>query len=121
MLTTGSKFFFAGAVLALGAMVVYGIGTEWQEYFGLVLLGSLAVVSAFLGFVVVAFRDANLGAPAIEALSAADAEGRAAVGHRGVPSSAWPIVGAFGAGMTVVGLVLDWRLFVLGLAALIAT
>jgi hypothetical protein len=120
MLTTGSKFFFAGTVLALVGMVVYGVGTSWQEYVGWVVLGSVATISAFLGGVTVAFRDANIDAPAVDAVSAADAEGRLRGASRGVPPSMWPAVGGFGLALLAIGLVLDWRLFLLGLVAVAA-
>jgi hypothetical protein len=120
MFTTGSKFFFGATLLAIGAFLVYGIDSDW-ELMGSFAIASFAVVTAFLGGTTLAFRDANLDAPAIEALSAADAEGRPAVAGQGPPSSLWPALGGFALALTAVGLVLDWRLFVLGLAGLLIT
>jgi len=76
-------------------------------------------VAAFLGGVIIAFRDADLDAAAVEATSAADAEG-AGRGPR-VSPSIWPLVGAFGAGLMTIGLVYDRRWFLGGLVVLIAT
>jgi hypothetical protein len=120
MFTTGSKLLFGATIVAIVGFVAYGFSSKW-ELFGCMVLASLAVVTAFLGGVTVAFRDANLEGAALAAVSAADAEGRHAVPGTGVPPSMWPIFGGFGAALTAIGLVLDWRLFVLGLVVLGAT
>src|SRR5204862_2379136 len=100
MFTTGSKLYFGIAALAFGAGVVYWSSTD-LEYLGTIVLFSVAVVAVFLGAVIVAFRDADIGAPAVEAMSAADAEGYGR-GPR-VSPSIWPIVGAFGVGLVAIG------------------
>jgi hypothetical protein len=120
MFTTGSKLLFGAMVLAIVGFVAYGLSSSW-ELFGCMVLGSVAVVTGFLGGVTIAFRDANLEGAALEAVSASDAEGRHAIPGTGVPGSIWPAMGGFGAALTAIGLVLDWRLFVLGLAVLGAT
>ena len=68
---------------------------------------------------IIAFRDADVTAPAIEATSPADAEGTGR-GPR-VSPSVWPIIGAFGAGLVTIGLVYDRRWFLGGLVVLVAT
>jgi hypothetical protein len=118
MFTTGSKFFFGLAVAAYLAGVVYWFDTN-LDFFGVIVLLSLGTTAAFIGGVVIAFRDADLSAPAVEASSAADAEG-VSRGPRVSPSM-WPIIGAFGAGLVVIGLVYDRRWFLGGLVVLIAT
>jgi hypothetical protein len=118
MLTTGSKFFFGLAAAALVAGAVYW-GTSNLEFLGVIVLLSLAIAAAFLGAVIVAFRDADLDAPAVEATSAADSEGVPA-GRALVTPSIWPIVGGFGVALTTIGIVYDRRWFVAGILVLVA-
>ena len=118
MFTTGSKFFFGLAAAAFVAGVVYWFDTN-LDFFGVIVLLSLGVTASFIGGVIIAFRDADLSAPAAEATSPADAEG-VSRGPRVSPSM-WPIVGAFGAGLAAIGLVYDWRWFLGGLVVFIAT
>jgi hypothetical protein len=118
MFTTGSKLYFGIAGAALVAAVVYWYSTD-LEFLGTVILFSLAIVATFLGAVIVAFRDADVGAAVVEATSAADAEGYGR-GPRVSPSM-WPIVGAFGVGLMAIGLVYDRRWFLGGLVVLVAT
>src|SRR5262245_39998774 len=120
MFTTGSKLLFGAMVVAIAAFIGYAVSSQW-EMFGCMVLGSVAVVTGFLGGVSIAFRDANLEGEALQAVSAADAAARHAVPGTGVPPSVWPAAGGFGAALTAVGLVLDWRLFVLGVAVLVAS
>ena len=112
MFTTGSKFFFGLAAAAIGAAIVYWVGTD-LEFFGVIVLLSLAAVSSFVGGIIVAFRDAEVAAPAVEATSPADAEG-VGRGPRVSPSM-WPVIGAFGLGLVAIGLVYDRRWFLGGL------
>jgi hypothetical protein len=118
MFTFGSKFFFGLAVAALVACGIYWLDTG-LEFFGTIVLLSVAIAAAFLGGVTIAFRDADLEAPAVEATSGADAEGYSR-GPRVSPSM-WPIIGAFGAGLMVIGLVYDRRWFLAGLVVVVAT
>ena len=118
MFTTGSKFFFGLAAAAIAAAIIYWVGTD-LEFFGVIVLLSLAAVASFLGGVIIAFRDADLDAPAVEAASAADAEGIARAPR--VSPSMWPIIGAFGLGLVAIGLVYDRRWFLGGLVVLVAT
>ena len=118
MFTTGSKLYFGVAATALVAGFVYGYSTH-LEFLGTIVLFSVAVVALFLGAVIIAYRDADVGAAAVEATSAADAEGYGR-GPRVSPSM-WPIVGAFGVGLTAIGVVYDRRWFLGGIAVLVAT
>lgn len=126
MITTGSKFFYGLAALLALAAVVYGyasggggvgpISVGYKggvgEHLGYGILLAAAASSLFAGFCITAFRDA-------------DPEPTAALlGVEAVPdatpaaSSFWPIVGAFGVVLTVVGVVLNNVFFVAGLIAL---
>jgi hypothetical protein len=118
MFTFGSKFFFGLAAVAAVAGGIYWVNTN-LEFFGTIVLLSLAAVAAFLGGVTVAFRDADLEASAVESVSGADAEGFSR-GPRVSPSM-WPIIGAFGAGLVVIGVVYDRRWFIAGLIVIAAT
>ncbi len=126
MITTGSKFFYALAGLLFVTGVAYGYTTGGGEVgplsfgykgavgdqLGYTLLMGGALLAAFVGFSTTAFRDG-------------DAEAGAAflgVEHAPVPSapaaSYWPLVGAFGAGLVVVGAALNNVFFVAGLIVL---
>ena len=119
MFTTGSKLFFGYAALALGAALVFAIGSDQSWLFAVFVLVSLAAATAFLGVIVVAFRDGETDAVAVEAVSAADAEGTA--GHAaGVAPAPWPLMAAFGLGLIAVGVVTDSRYFVGGIIVLVA-
>lgn len=128
MITTASKFFYGLAGLLLVAAVAYGystgggnIGPISVGYKGAVgdlvgysiLMGG-AVVVAFLGFTTTAFRDADP-----EAI--ADVVGAEAPPPATSPATSyWPIVGAFGVGLTLIGVVLNNVFFVAGLIVLAA-
>ena len=118
MFTTGSKLFFGYAALALGSALVFAIGSDQSWLFGVFVLLSLAAATAFLGAIVVTFRDGQADTVAVEAVSAADAEGTA--GGAGVAPSPWPLVAAFGLGLIAVGVVTDSRYFVGGIIVLVA-
>ena len=126
MITTGSKFFYALAGLLLVAAVVYGYTTGGGEvgplslgYKGAVgdlvgysILVGAAALSLFLGFTTTAFRDADPEA------------GAALLGVEAPPApttatgSYWPVIGAFGAVLVVIGVVLNNVFFVAGLIVL---
>ena len=126
MITTGSKFFYALAGLLVVAAVVYGYSTGGGEVgplslgykgavgdhlgYGMLLVGALGAL--FLGFTSTAFRDADPEAGA-ELLGAETPPAPTAPG-----SSYWPIVGAFGVGLVVVGIALNNVFFVAGLILL---
>lgn len=123
MFTTGSKLFFGIAAAALVAAWVYGLSTGGDpvgvvsagmkggvgERLGYTVLASLAGLSAFLGCVVAAFRDA-------------DPEAQAALVGTELPpatpptsNSGWPAVGAFGVLLAAIGLAVGPPLFLAGL------
>lgn len=123
MFTTGFKFFFGLATaLVLGA-VVYGYSTGgehvgpitwgWKggvgDHVGYVTLMAGGVVAATISFVIVAFRDADPSAQAhylgVDGI----------VPTAEVTGSFWPVVGAFGAGVGLLGLVLSPVVFVAGI------
>ena len=126
MITTASKFFYAVAGLLLVTGVVYGYTTGGGEvgplslgYKGAVgdllgysiLMGS-AAVSAFIGFAATAFRDGDPEAGA-ELLGLEQPPAPVAPGN-----SYWPLIGAFGVGLVVVGAALNNVFFVAGLIVL---
>jgi hypothetical protein len=124
MLTTGSKFLFGLAALVAGATLVYGWGSRGGqlgvlslglrggigEHSGYLVLVALALALAFLGIVLVAFRDAD--PDAVQAVAGTETLPEASPVRS---PSYWPAVGAFGVVLTLVGLVVDEALFVVGL------
>ena len=129
MFTTGSKWFFGLGLLSLVLAAAYGwttggtgLGPLTMGYHGAVgdhlgytLLTSVAVVSGFLGLVSVATRDADPRALA-QLAGTDDAPAAVAPAH----AAYWPVVGAFGAGLVVLGLVISSVLFVVGFLVLLA-
>jgi hypothetical protein len=128
MITTGSKFFYALAALLLVGGVLYGYTTGGGsvgplslgykggvgDVVGYGILVGAAAISLFLGLMINAFRDADPHATA-------ELIGTEAPPAPAIPgTSYWPIVGAFGAGLTAIGVVLDSVFFVLGLVVLAA-
>ena len=112
MFTTGSKFFFGAAAIAAAAAVVYGTSSGNPIFTGTIILAGLSIVAVFLGSVVSAFRDATR--PAM-----AGAEPMLPV-NRAAPYSMWPVLVAFAAGVTALGIAVDNRAFLLGVAGLLA-
>lgn len=118
MFTTGSKLFFGVAVFAVAAAIAYAIGSSGGgELMSTWTLLALFGASAFLGGIVISFRDAEAHALSVAATSSADAEGLLASTPEVTPSI-WPIVGAFGVGVVALGLVTKKPVFILGLIAL---
>jgi hypothetical protein len=135
--TTGSKWFFGVAGAALLAALVYGGATNPSQvgmdtfmgvltlgykggvgdHMGYAILVGIAGAAIFLGASIAAFRDAGVEAEAdlLGVEPAAVPEVTAPV--RG---SYWPVVGAFGAGTLVVGLVTSSALVMLGIVVLVA-
>ncbi|MEY2454475.1 MAG: hypothetical protein QOD92_4049 [Acidimicrobiaceae bacterium] len=123
MITTGAKFYFGLAALAVAGAVVYSWGSHggftggitfgfyggMGEHAGYVVLLSAALVALFVGGAVIAFRDA-------------DPEAQQAVGgvdhlpetHAPRDASYWPVIGAVAAACTVLGLVTSNLLFLFG-------
>jgi hypothetical protein len=118
MITTGSKHFFGiGAVLILAA-ICYLVGTE-VEFNGSIVLFFVGGAFVVLGIVTSYTRDAEVDAPAVPSASAADVEGLRA-GSLITAATIWPLLAAFGVVVTVLGLVLDRRVFVAGVLVMAA-
>jgi hypothetical protein len=117
MVTTGSKFFFAvtailGGILSLE--LVIRLLSPGTYIFGLDTMQSIVMVSAmlacaFLGGLLVAFRDSET--PADSTLAAAP--------H--VSSSVWPVVAGIAITLMALGLVTDKRIFGVGFVVLLAS
>jgi plastocyanin len=118
LFTTGSRFFFGLAALGAAAFAVFAVQASWSPV-GAMVLGSFTVASAFLGLMVLAFRDAEAPAMAKVATSAADAEGHSFAGPA-IPNSPWPLIAGLGVVVLGVGLVVDRWLFALGAVLVIA-
>ena len=98
MFTTGSKLFIGGTVLAVAGALIFGI-TQSDSVLGTLGLVSAAVALAFLMGINVWVRDSNVSATDTAALATA------AANHETPPRSIWPMVGALGAGLIPVGLI----------------
>jgi hypothetical protein len=127
MITKGSRFFYGFAAFAYVGAIVYGLSTGGHvfgvfslgykeavgEHLGYGILISVAAVSAGLGFICTALRDADPEAEAqilhLDHAPPADAINR---------GNFWPIVAAFSLGTTAIGLVVGSQLFVAGLIGL---
>ena len=123
MITKGSRFFFGFAALAYLGAIVYGLSTGGHvfgvfslgykegvgEHLGYTLLLGSAVVSAFLGFVCIALRDADPEAEA-ELVHLDHAPPAEAINR----TNFWPIVAAFSVGAMAIGLVVGSPLFIAG-------
>jgi hypothetical protein len=126
MITTGTKWFFGLGFLTLAIAALYGWTTGGNglgpltagykggvgDHLGYGILLTAAVVSLFQGVVLTAWRDA-------------DPRAQAQLVHldtvppvRPAATSYWPPVAAFGAGLTVIGLVSDSLVFIAGLIVL---
>ena len=128
MITTGSKFFYALTGLLLVTAVVYGYSTGGNEvgplslgykgavgdHLGYGVLLAAAAASLFAGFCTTAFRDADPDAGAH--LLGVDVPPTAAAPG----TSYWPVVGAFGVTLVIIGVVLNNVFFVGGLLLLAA-
>ena len=129
MITLGAKLYFGLTAAALAAAFVLGLSTggtplgvatfAWAgpigDQLGYTVLVGVAAASFFLGVVITAFRDsdpeAQLEVAGTETLPAA-----APPAHL----SPWPIVTAFGVASTLIGLVVDTGLILVGLVLLAA-
>lgn len=115
MFSTGSKLFVGATVVALASAIVFGIftggDTGWTATIGLVgatvAIGFLAGINFFV-------RDCNVNATASDATTAS------AAAQAAPESSMWPAIGAFGAGVVVVGLVTAPVVFKAGVVVLLA-
>jgi hypothetical protein len=111
MFTTGSKFFFGITALATFSAVVHGIATG--DFAGIIVLVTIAVVSAFLGGFTSWMRDAD---PRLTEQGVAGVPAAAAVA-----GTMWPLVGGLSLTMMALGLAVDRRIFGVGVVLLVAT
>lgn len=123
MITTGAKFYFGLAALALGGAVVYSWGSHggftggltlgfyggMGEHAGYIVLLSASMVALFVGGAVIAFRDADPEAQ--QAVATVDALPET---HAPRDASYWPLLGAAAAACAVLGLVTSSLLFLFG-------
>lgn len=134
MFTTGSKWFFGLAAAAFAGALVYGGATNPDDvgmstFTGVLTLGykggvgdhigysillGIAGAALFLGAVTAAFRDSEveaeaqlLGGPVPEVVAPAH-------------GSYWPVIGAFGAGCVVMGLITSTAFALFGVIVLVA-
>ncbi len=129
MFTTGSKWFLGLGLVSLMLAAAYGWTTGGNglgpltlgykggvgDHLGYALLVSIALAALLLGLVAVATRDA---APS----ALAEVAGTEVAPRLAPPAHAayWPVLGAFGTGMVVLGLVISNVMFVGGLIVLLA-
>jgi hypothetical protein len=101
LITTGSKFLFGTAIYGIVATFAYALASDYDRT-GVVTLGTLAGVALVLGFIVVAFRD---GEVATAAYPDGMPEDEATTGPGPLVSpSVFPILGAFGVAVLLIGL-----------------
>jgi len=108
---TGSKLLLGAAVVATVAAIVYGVAQGGS--LGTVGLIFAAACLAGLAGVVVFTRDADVSAMDPTALT------ESAAAKPTPPNSVWPIVGAIGGVLVVVGLVTYPPVFIFGIIALL--
>lgn len=141
MFTPGFRLFFGFALAGLVSMVVFGIvsgdagqadylgfvdasawvgalSLGWKggigNHVGYIVLLLFVVASAFLALMLVAYRDADPDAVAeLNGGQLPPAQGPTTTNY-------WPVVGAFGVGVTIVGLATHASIFVIGLLLLFA-
>ena len=129
MFTTGSKWFFGLGAVSFVLAAAYGWSTGgdrlgpvtagyWGgigDHLGYTLLVSMGLAATFLGLVALATRDASPSALA-ELAGTADAPPAVAPAF----GAYWPVLGAFGAALVALGLVISNVLFIAGFFVLIA-
>jgi hypothetical protein len=123
MFTTGSKWFLGLGAVAFALAAAYGWSTGgtrlgpvtagyWGaigDHLGYTLLVSLGLAATFLGIVALLTRDASPSALA-ELAGTEEAPVASAPAHL----AHWPVVGAFGAAIVVLGLAISNVLFIVG-------
>jgi hypothetical protein len=129
MFGTGSRFYYALAVLGLLGADAYGLATGGSfigvlsfgykggvgEHFGYSVLAALGVVSLILAVMMTLVRDAD---PVPVTVGAVEVIPDVTVPDSDSP---WPVVGAVGAVIAALGLVVGSGLFVLGLVVVVVT
>jgi hypothetical protein len=130
MLTTGSKYYFGLAAASLVGAAAYAYGTGGGflgvltlglyggagEHVGYVILLFAGLATLFLGGVVIATRDAD--AEQVAAFAGVDVAPEVPPADG---ASYWPAIGALGAAIALVGLVVNTQLFLLGVVIGIIT
>lgn len=113
MIPYGSRLFLGATLVAIIGAVAYGCSVSGS--LGTTGLITAALALGFLAAIVLHTRDADVSSmdPSAPTQSAA--------ARPAPPSSVWPIVGALGGVLVVVGLVTYPVVFVFGIIALIAT
>jgi hypothetical protein len=131
MFGTGSRFYYALGILGLLGAIAYGLATGGSflgvicagykggvgEHFGYGVFLAFGSLSLALGTAMTLVRDAD-PVPVAVGAGAADALPEVVVPDTYSP---WPLVGAVGAVITILGLVTGWVMFVLGLVILTVT
>jgi len=114
MFTTGSKLFIGGSVVAVVAAIVFGVSYDgdpaWTAAVGLIG-GSIALL--FLMGINLWVRDSNVGAMQSDAVTASPAS------QHQPANSMWPVVGAFGGAITVIGVVATPVVFMAGICIML--
>ena len=100
MFTTGSKLFIGASVVAVVAAITFGVSYDGDPaWTSAVALIGVSIALIFMMIVNFWVRDSNVGAMQSDALvGSAAAQARPA-------NSMWPVVGALGAALTVLGVV----------------
>jgi hypothetical protein len=126
MLTTGFKLYMGYFFGALAAAVVFGY-TTGGNHLGPLTVGYKGAVGDHIGYTVLLVTGLLAGAMALMLVAFRDAGATAAAELLGVDTvpvqrpvgpSYWPLVSAFGAGTTMIGLVVSSAVFVTGLVIL---
>lgn len=112
MITTGGKLWFGVTAFAAAAALVYFVSTGRGDDGGAVTLLFIAVGAALLGAATVVVRDGD-------AAVAGDGEKEPVVVRSALPAP-WPVLGAVGAGVTIIGLAVGGLLLYVGFGILAA-
>jgi hypothetical protein len=129
MFTTGSKWFLGLGLVSLALAVCYGyatggtelgplVGGYWGgvgDHLGYTMLAGVGLLAIVLGVLAVATRDANPSALA-QLAGTETAPVAVAPAHQAY----WPVLGALGIGIIVLGLVISNVLFIAGFILLLA-
>ena len=113
MIPFGSRLLLGATVVAIIGAVAYGCSVSGS--LGTTGLISAALALAFLACIVLYTRDADVSSMDPSAAT------ESAAARPAPPSSIWPIIGALGGVLVVVGLVTYPVVFVFGIIALVAT
>src|SRR5688500_18590614 len=113
MIPAGSRLLLGATVVAIIAAAAYGLSVSGS--LGTTGLITAAAALAFLAAIVLYTRDADVSSMDPSATT------QSAAARPAPPASVWPIVGALGGVLIVVGLVTYPVVFVFGIIALVAT